>query len=88
LRKYVLNWLVYAGFGLLSYGGGVIISFTTFGMRSVTFNSSASYTLLQGETLNPAVAFTALSLLHRLSRELGMIPMEFAHILQVLLLLN
>jgi ABC-type multidrug transport system fused ATPase/permease subunit len=32
LRKYVLNWLVYAGFGLLSYGGGVIISFTTFGI--------------------------------------------------------
>ena len=51
----------------------MIISFTTF----------AAYTLIQKQNLDPATAFTALTLLHRLSNELGMIPMEFTHILQM-----
>ncbi|KAJ3384810.1 hypothetical protein HDU92_003409 [Lobulomyces angularis] len=73
LRKFVHNWLIWATFGLLSYGSGILVSISTF----------ATFTLIQGERLSPSVAFTALSLLHRLSRELGFIPMEFTHILQM-----
>ncbi|KAJ3393133.1 hypothetical protein HDU92_007964 [Lobulomyces angularis] len=73
LKKHINIWIVWSFFGILSYGGGVLISITTF----------AFYTIVQKETLTPAVAFTAMSLLHRLSLELGLLPMQITHTLQM-----
>ncbi|KAJ3379229.1 hypothetical protein HDU92_006829 [Lobulomyces angularis] len=72
--KYQFNiWLVWAAFSLLSNGGGMLVSFVTFYI----------YTVVQGQVLDPATAFTALLLLRRLSDELTRVPEEIGWVLQI-----
>ncbi|KAJ3193001.1 hypothetical protein HDU67_005263, partial [Dinochytrium kinnereticum] len=63
---------VYMAFGLVGYGSSLVVAFTTFTV----------YTVVAGNELNAATAFTGLLLLGIVAELMGMLPYEIMTILQ------
>jgi ABC-type multidrug transport system fused ATPase/permease subunit len=70
LKSFMDLFKVYIAFGVLGSGSSIVITFATF----------AVYTLVAGNTLDAATAFTAVNLLTVVNNQLAYLPAQVAHV--------
>ncbi|KAJ3124334.1 hypothetical protein HK100_011273 [Physocladia obscura] len=65
LSKAVKLWIYFIGYIVIAWGGSILVVFSSF----------FCYTVFAGHTLDPATAFTSVTLLHQVGVSLNVLPM-------------
>ncbi|KAI9346242.1 ABC transporter type 1, transmembrane domain-containing protein [Obelidium mucronatum] len=65
LSKAVKLWIYFIGYIVIAWGGSILVVFSSF----------FCYTVIAGHTLDPATAFTSVTLLHQVGVSLNVLPM-------------
>ncbi|KAJ3265284.1 hypothetical protein HDU77_005729 [Chytriomyces hyalinus] len=65
LSKAMRLWIYWIGYIVIAWGGSILVVFSSF----------FCYTVLAGHTLDPATAFTSVTLLHQVGVSLNVLPM-------------